>query len=124
MAAGDAVKRGLAALTLEAPVIATVVVKPQAEKDRRDEQAVDDDRSGQGEHGTMLAEISGHVFEIKPQPYRLDHGKDVVPSARMPGKRSAGFLAMKDHIELKERLFSVFFLSAEALAKEDVILRG
>jgi hypothetical protein len=27
-------------------------------------------------------------------------------------------------MELKERLFSVFFLSAEALAKADVILRG
>jgi hypothetical protein len=27
-------------------------------------------------------------------------------------------------MELKERLFSVFFLSAEALAKADAILRG
>ena len=38
--------------------------------------------------------------------------------------QSAGFFATKDHIELKERSFSVFFLSAEALAKADVILRG
>ena len=59
MAAGDAVKRGLAALALEAGMIAAVVVKPQAEKDRRDEQAIDDDRSGQGEHRPMLAEMSG-----------------------------------------------------------------
>ncbi len=35
-------------------------------------------------------------------------------TANMLGKRSAGFFATKDHIELKERLFSVFF----------VILRG
>jgi hypothetical protein len=35
-----------------------------------------------------------------------------------------GFLATKDHLELKEKLFSVFFLSAVALAKADVILRG
>jgi hypothetical protein len=54
----------------------------------------------------------------------LDHGEDVVPSARTLGKRSAGFFATKDHIERKERLFSGFFLSAEALAKADVILRG
>jgi hypothetical protein len=40
------------------------------------------------------------------------------------GKRSAGFFATKDHINLKERLFPVFFLSAEALSKADVILRG
>ena len=30
----------------------------------------------------------------------------------------------QDHIERKEGLFSGFFLSAEALAKADVILRG
>jgi hypothetical protein len=59
MAAGDAMKRGLAALTLEAGVIASVVVKPQAKEDRRNDQAVDNDRSGQGEHRPMLAEMSG-----------------------------------------------------------------
>jgi hypothetical protein len=54
----------------------------------------------------------------------LDHGEDAVPFARALGQRLAGFFATKDHIEHKERLFSVFFLSAEALAKADVILRG
>jgi hypothetical protein len=47
-------------------------------------------------------------------PYRLGHGEDAVFSARTLGKRLAKFLATKDHIELKESLFSVFF----------VILRG
>jgi hypothetical protein len=65
MAAGDAMKRGLAALALEARMIATVVIKPQAEKYRRDDQAIDHDRGGQGKHGPMLAEIPGRVFEIK-----------------------------------------------------------
>jgi hypothetical protein len=92
MAAADAMKRGLAALALEAGVIASVVVKPQAEKDRRDNQAIDDDRSGQGEHGTMLAEMSGGAKR----------------------RMAEVVFATKDRIELKERLFSAFF----------VILRG
>jgi hypothetical protein len=51
---------------------------------------------------------------MKPYPYRMSHGADVVSSARTLGKRSAGFFATKEHRELKESLFSVFF----------VILRG
>jgi hypothetical protein len=57
--AGNAVKGNPAAFAFKARVIATVIVKPQAKKHRRDKQAVDDDRGGQGEHGIMLAEISG-----------------------------------------------------------------
>ena len=61
MAAGDAVKRGLATFALEPRVVAAVIVKPQAEEYRRDEQAIDDNRGGQGEHGPILAEMSGRA---------------------------------------------------------------
>jgi hypothetical protein len=40
----------------------------------------------------------------------MNHGEDFTPSARTLGKQSAGFFATKDHIDLKERLFSVFFV--------------
>jgi hypothetical protein len=54
----------------------------------------------------------------------MDRGEEVVPSNQTLGKRSAGFFATKDHIAHKQGLFSVFFLSAEAVAKADAILRG
>jgi len=55
--AGNAVKGNPAAFAFKARVVATVIVKPQPQKHRCDKQAVDDDRSGQGEHGIMLVEM-------------------------------------------------------------------
>jgi hypothetical protein len=45
-------------------------------------------------------------------------------NARRTPRRAFLFFATKEHREPKERLFPVFFSSAEALAKADVILRG
>jgi hypothetical protein len=56
MAAGDAMESGLAALALEVRMIPAVIVKPQAEEHRRDKQAVDHNRGGQGDHGSRLTE--------------------------------------------------------------------
>jgi hypothetical protein len=54
LVATNAVKDGLAALQLETGVFATVIIKPQAEKHRRDQQAVDDGSGGEIEHGSDL----------------------------------------------------------------------
>ena len=54
MIAADAVKRRLPALAFEPPIIAPIIVKPEAKKDRRHKQTVKNGGAGEIKHALEL----------------------------------------------------------------------